>query len=178
MPDTRPAPQYGEYATPEEVAALRGVPVEVPAVSSPAPASAPAPRSVAVPPVIGLRRYDRMLTIVFLLFGAINLVQYAAPLLDFEAFLEEATVGTPAEPVDFGDEAQIGGYVLFGVSLVLLLLAGFFAVQLLRRRRIAFWVPLVAGALTVLAWLIVLVAIVLQTPDALSYPLTLTSPGS
>jgi hypothetical protein len=166
MSDSRPAPQYGEYATPEEVAALRGVPVE-PVVTTPSDDRPP-----AAPPVAGARRFDRPVTIALLLFGVINLVQYAAPLLDFDTFLERATVGTPTESIDFGEAARVGGYVVFGVSLVLLLVAGFVAVQLLRRRRIAFWAPLVAGGLTVLTWVLVLVAIVLQTPDAL------TSPGS
>jgi hypothetical protein len=40
----------------------------------------------------------------------------------------------------------------------------------LRRGRIAFWVPLTAGALAVAAWIAVLTVIVLQTPDALPAP--------
>jgi hypothetical protein len=44
------------------------------------------------------------------------------------------------------------------------------AVLLLRRGRLAFWVPLVAGVLTVLAWFVAILVIVLQTPGAL--PLT------
>ena len=166
MPDSRPLPQYGEYATPEEVAALRGVPLEAPVVVP----AAPAPASPAAPAVSGARRYDRPVTIAFLLFGVINLVQYAVALLDFETFLERATVGTPAESIDFGDSARIGGYILFAVSLLLLLVAGFVSVSRLRRGRIAFWVPLVAGAITAVTWVVVIVAIVLQTPDALIPP--------
>lgn len=174
IPPARPIPQYGEYATPEEVAALRGVPVEVPA---PAPSTAPV-AGAADPPVRGARRYDRTVTIALLLFGAINLVQYGGAFLDFDTFLEGATVGTPTESIDFGDAARVGGFVLFGVTLVLFLAAGFVSVQRLRRGRVAFWVPLVAGTLTVLTWVTVLVAIVFQTPDALSYPAALTFPGT
>ena len=171
MSDPRPAPQYGEYATSEEVAALRGAPVAEPVPASSASAGSPtADRRPAAPPSRGARRYDRPVTIALLLFGVINLVQYAAPLLDFDTFLERATAGTPTESIDFGEPARVGGYVLFGVSLVLLLVAGFVAVQLLRRGRVAFWVPLVAGGLTVLIWVVVLIAIVMQTPDALTYP--------
>ena len=164
-PPTRPAPQYGEYATAEEVAALRGVPPEVegPVATTP-PAAGPRPR------VSGARRYDRPVTIALLLFGLINFVQYAGAMLDFDTFLELATDGTPTASIDFGEAARIGGYVLFGVSLLLFLVAGFVSVQLLRRARVAFWVPLVAGALVVATWVIVLVAVVLQTPDALTYP--------
>ncbi|WP_395638308.1 DUF6264 family protein [Pseudolysinimonas sp.] len=171
----RPIPQYGEYATPEEVAALRGVAVEAPLAEAP---PAPAPAAVGGPAAPGGRRYDRPVTIALLLFGAINLVQYGAALLDFDTFLESATAGTPTESIDFGDAARVGGYVLFGVSLLLFLVAGFVSVQRLRRGRVAFWVPLVAGALTVASWVVVLVAIVFQTPDALAYPLALTASGT
>lgn len=174
MPDSRPAPQYGEYATPEEVAALRGIPLP-PTVPAPAVPRADDPprRSAAT----GARRFDRPVTIALLLFGLINVVQYAPILLDFETFLERATVGTPTEPIDFGDAARMGGLVLFGVTLVLLLVAVLASVLLLRRRRVAFWVPLTAGALAVLTWVLVLIAIVVQTPDALT-PGALTHLGT
>jgi hypothetical protein len=167
MPDSRPLPQYGEYATPEEVAALRGVPLE-PVV--PPPAVAPVGVAPRRPAVTGARRYDRPVTIALLLFGLINFVQYAPIVLDFETFLERATVGTPTESIDFGDAARVGGFVLFGVTLLLFLVALLVSVLLLRRRRIAFWVPLTAGALAVLTWVLVLIAIVVQTPDALIPP--------
>jgi len=167
MSDSRPAPQYGEYATPEEVAALRGAPVEVDASA----AAVSVGGAVPTPPAArAARRYDRPVTIALLLFGVINFVQYAGAMLDFDTFLELATTGTPTEAIDFGEPARIGGYVLFGVSLVLFLVAGFVAVRLLRRGRLAVWVPLVAGGLTVATWVAVLVAIVFQTPDALTYP--------
>lgn len=167
LPEVRPAPQYGEYATPEEVAALRGTPPE-PAV--PPPAVAPvdaAPRRAAV---AGARRFDRPVTIALLLFGLINFVQYVPIVLDFDTFLERATVGTPTEPIDFGEAARVGGFVLFGVTLALLLIALLVSVLRLRRRRVAFWVPLTVGALAVLTWVLVLIAIVVQTPDALIPP--------
>lgn len=155
---SRPAPQYGEYATPEEVAALRGL--------SPDPAPTPAP--AAPPPrAAATGRWDRPITIALLAFGVLNLVQYAGPLLDFEYFLEQSTVGTEFERVDFLDAARVGGVVLFLVCLALLVASTVLAVRRLRRGRLAFWIPLVAGALTVLAWLATLTAIVLLTPGAL-----------
>jgi hypothetical protein len=160
MPDPRPAPQYGEYATPEEVAALRGT--DIPAGTIPEP---PAPLASAR--VSTGRRFDRPITIALIAFGVLNLLQYSSALLDFEGFLETATKGTAAEAIDFTEAARIGGLVLFVVQLALVLASGAIAVLLLRRRRLAFWVPLVAGAVTVLAWVIVLIVIVIQTPGAL-----------
>jgi hypothetical protein len=165
MPDPRPAPQYGEYATPEEVAALRGAVPE-----PPAPITAPAvdaPTRTVAPRAAG-RRWDRPITVALIAFGVLNLMQYAGPLLDFEYFLEIATRDTFAESIDFGDSARIGGLVLFVLCLALLLASGAIAVLRLRRGRIAFWVPLVAGGLSVVAWVVVLFVILLQTPGALA----------
>ena len=164
MPDVRPLPQYGEYATPEEVAALRGVPDAAPPPRVERPVSVPEPRGSR------WRRLDRPITIALIAFGAINLLQYSAAFLDFEGFLETVTEGTVAEKIDFTDAARLGGVVLFLLCLVLLVTSSAAAVLLLRRGRVAFWVPLVAGAITVLAWVIVLGVILVQTPGA--FPLT------
>lgn len=161
----RPAPQYGEYATPEEVAALRGpVAASAPPHASPSPAPAPAADR---PAPSSWRRADRLITIALIVFGVLNLVQYAGALLDFEYFLEITTKDTFAEAIDFGEAARIGGVVLFVLLLALVLASALFAIVLLRSGRVAFWVPLVAGALSLVAWVVVLVAILLQTPGAL-----------
>lgn len=162
--DRRPVPQYGEYATPEEVAALRGIPTSPPAV-----APEPHPAAPSVPDAArssAWRRADRPLTIVLIVFGVLNLVQYAGALLDFDYVLEIATKDTFAESIDFADAARIGGVVLFAVCLALVLASGAIGVHRLRRGRVAFWVPLLTGALSVLAGVVVIVAIVLLTPGA------------
>lgn len=170
----RPAPQYGEYATPEEVAALRGAGSDARVAAPHPPHPSPSPSPTPVPAVEGprgsaWRRADRPITIALIAFGVLNLIQYAGPLLDFEYFLEVATNDTFADPIDFGDAARIGGIVLFVVCLALVLFSGLIAVVLLRRGRVAFWVPLTAGALTLVAGVVALVAILLQTPGALPY---------
>jgi hypothetical protein len=161
----RQAPQYGEYATPEEVAALRG-PVAAPPPVRPTASSSP-PLAAATGST--WRRLDRPITIALIAFGVLNLVQYAGPLLDFEYFLEVLTRDTFADAIDFGSAARVGGIVLFAVCLALVLISGLIAVVLLRRGRVAFWVPLVAGVLSLLAWVVVFVVILLQTPGALAY---------
>jgi hypothetical protein len=172
MADPRPLPQYGEYATPEEVAALRGTPDAVHAQRADPPNRSDRPARPADPETRGSRwrRLDRPITIALIAFGVLNLLQYSAAFLDFEGFLEAATEGTVAEEIDFTDAARFGGVVLFLLCLVLLVTSSAAAVLRLRRGRVAFWVPLVGGALTVIAWVVVLVVIVLQTPGAL--PLT------
>lgn len=177
MSGSRPIPQYGEYATPEEVAALRGMPLEEvrSAAVVPAPGT-PSPGPAGDATRVGFRRYDPAITIALLVFGAVNSLQYAGPLLDFETFLEGVTVGTPTESIDFGDAARIGGIVVFAVSLVLFVVASAVSLLLMRRRKLTFWVPLAAGALVAVTWVVVIVAIVMLTPDTLPAPTT--SPGS
>lgn len=166
MPDARPAPQYGEYATPEEVAALRGVPVSTPTPSPPAPTPSP-PVTVARPRRAGARRYDGPVTIGMLLFGLINLVQSVGPLLEFANTLDLGLTGTAYDDIDFGTAANVGGWVLLGILTEVFVGAVAASLSLLRRRRIAFWVPLVAGGVTIAAWVVVLVVVVVQTPGAL-----------
>lgn len=164
--DSRPAPRYGEYATPEEVAALRGDatnPSQPSADPGSPPAAAREPARAST-----WRRLDRPITIALIAFGVLNLLQYAGALLDFEYFLEVATEGTILDDVDFTGAARIGGVVLFVMSLALVLASAAIAVLLLRRGRVAFWVPLVAGALSILGWIVVLLVILLQTPGALA----------
>ncbi len=159
----RQAPLYGEYATPEEVAALRG-----PAADRPHTLPDPVPSPARdVPRRSTARRFDRPITIALIAFGVLNLLQYSSALLDFEHFLEVATKGTAYESIDFTEAARLGGGALFVLCLVLVLASGAIAVLLLRRGRLAFWVPLTAGALSLLAWVVVLVVILMQTPGAL-----------
>ena len=166
----RRAPRYGEYATPEEVAALIGTRPTEPATPTPAPPRPVPPTRASTGPAAPTRRVDRLVTIALLAFGILNLAQFAAPLLDFEGFLEASTRGTAAESIDFGEAARVGGVVLLGAVLLLVAASTAMSVALLRRGRIAFWVPLVAGVLTVAGWVVVLTVVVLQTPGALRLP--------
>lgn len=163
MTDPRPRPQYGEYATPDEVAALRG-----PAT----PPSGPPPGPPAAKPVTGGRRFDRPVTIALLFFGVFNLIQSAPVFLDFGPTLKRAagTVqygGYDLGALEFGDSARIGGYVLLGASIVLLLIAAALSYVALARGRIAFWIPLLAGALTVVCYLVVIGVVLYSTPGFL-----------
>jgi len=172
--DPRPRPQYGEYATPEEVAALRGVPLE-PSPRTVPPASPPAALrtgSAVVAPMSGWRRFDRPITIALILFGIINVVQSAPLFLDFVPTLELAAKSVTYGPVDlssleFGETARIGGYVLFAISIVLLVAAAAFCYLALSRSRVAFWIPLAAGGLNLVCYIVVLAVVLYSTPGFL-----------
>ena len=153
----RQAPLYGEYATPEEVAALRGpdaeplVPVEP--ASPPPPTGAPRP---GLPPAGHVRAagWDGVVTVGLLAYGAVNVVQGLVEFLHFPAFLSGFATAAGMSDVHVPASAQGWGDVLI-VAWVLIFLAGaFWAIRRLRRGRIAFWVPLVAGAVASLVFAI------------------------
>jgi len=171
MSDPRPRPQYGEYATPEEVAALRGVPLEPQSAAAPPPptASRTAPRVTA--PLTGWRRFDRPITIALILFGVFNVIQSAPLFLDFGPTLELAAKSVTyvdLASLEFGDAARVGGYVLFAMSIVLLVAAAGFSYLALSRSRVAFWIPLAAAGLNFVSYVVVLAVVLYSTPGFLS----------
>jgi hypothetical protein len=174
MSDQRPRPQYGEYATPEEVAALRGVPVEPPSRTVPpaSPPAGPRPGAGVAAPASGWRRIDRPITIALIVFGVINVIQSAPLFVDFVSTLELAAKSVTYGPVDlasldFGEAARIGGYVLLAISIVLLVAAAGFSYLALSRSRVAFWIPLAAGVLNLVCYVVVLAVVLYSTPGFL-----------
>ena len=172
MSDPRPRPQYGEYATPEEVAALRGIPLEPPAPPPPPTGPPVAARNGAgaVAPT-GWRRLDRPVTIALLVFGVFNVIQSAPLFLDFVPTLELAAKSVTyvdLASLEFGEAARVGGYALFAISIVLLVAAAGFSYLALSRSRVAFWIPLTAAALNFVAYVIVLAVVLYSTPGFLS----------
>lgn len=153
----RPAPQYGEYATPEEVAAILAESGVVAATPAPAPAAAPsrpapaagrpaaAARPGARPMPTGARAFDRPATIFLLAFGLFSLIQLSPVLLELEPVLEQVTANGPMAAADFSEAANIAGRILFVALAILLGAAAYFALGALRKGRVAFWIPLTAG---------------------------------
>lgn len=167
---SRQAPLYGEYATPEEVAALLGTAAPATAPATPAPTT-PAARSTPHPPLrpeyTGARRFDRPVTIGLLAFGFFSLFQFAPILLDFAYALEQITAGGPMADARWGELTDVAGRALFGALLVLLVAAIVFSIMALRAGRVAFWIPLTAGIAGGVAMVVVYVVILTQTPGAL-----------
>jgi len=155
----RQAPLYGEYATPEEVAAIRGpdapplVPVE------PTPPPPPAGHPVPGPPPPGQRRpagWDGIVTIGLLAFGAYNVLSGIVSFLDLRGFMAQAAqqTGITGFRAPAGIEAL--GYAIIVAWVVLYVLAIVWAMRRLRSGRVAFWVPLVIGTSAVIGTALVL----------------------
>jgi hypothetical protein len=164
-PDPRPRPQYGEYATPEEqrariaqpeatdaltsgqspdLVAPAATPAAVPPGSAPAAAPAAAPAPGLTPRG---RRIDRIATLALLGYGLVNVLFAAPGLLSLADTAEQyfSILGID-EPFTNLAAANVWGPVAGGLYLLGYAATAFFAVRMLRRGRLAFWVP-IAGAI-------------------------------
>jgi hypothetical protein len=171
-PADRPRPQYGEYATPEEVAKLRGDAGSVDrAAGSPAPArdAAPvSPPSVApgaprVDPTApaaasGAGRtpvWDRILTIVLLVLGGLNFATSTPGNLQLGRVLSESAAMLGYDGFTATAAADAAGLWIVVLSGAILLASIVLAMARLRAGRRAFWIPVVGAVLT---WIVILVA--------------------
>jgi hypothetical protein len=141
MSDSRPRPEYGEYATPEQQAAAMGK-AYLPPLDAAAPVTTTEP--VAHPSGMSLRPggnlIDRFATIFQLGIGLVLLLTS-----DFFHVAENANIAL----AEFGLSQRIPGaidhygWLLLTANIVLLLATFVWAYARLRRGRLAFWVPLV-----------------------------------
>jgi hypothetical protein len=159
----RQAPLYGEYATPEEVAEIRGPDAEplVPVVLAP-----PSGRPLPGPPPPGAASHtaapngwDAPITLALLAFGVFDVIRSAIGYLDFRGTLVEFARVLGVDSARFPASVQVWGDVLIAIDVVLLVTAAAVSFRLIRRGRRAFWVPLAAGALAAMIGGILLLAV-------------------
>jgi hypothetical protein len=179
-------PQYGEYATPEEVAEARGpLPVEptdpvsrlaapikggastrgakAGARATPALRTAPPPRGAPLA-TRHPRQANNLITVLLIVFGIWNTVTSIPGYLDFGTALAQGVALLGYGTVTFGATAHTAGIVLLVISFLLLIAAIGVSVHLIRNGRRSIWVPIVAGGLYLVASVIVMSVIVANTP--------------
>ncbi|CAN5185745.1 hypothetical protein BH11ACT3_BH11ACT3_02970 [soil metagenome] len=168
----RPRPQYGEYATPAEVAEARG-PDAPPIVLTPSP-TARAADPVHAPVVTGATRggraatssrWDRPLTFAFLALGVVNVLGSIPVYLDFARSLRTSfsQLGFADLKLD-GPQLPALGIALLVIDSLLILVAIGLSAWLMRRGRRAVWVPLAAFVVHQIVQLALLLPIVLNDP--------------
>ena len=147
---SRPRPQYGEYATPEEQRARIQQPapwqleaVQAPEVEEPAAGGIPSPVEQAAP---RRRPVDRIVTFALLAYGLVTVIQSFPAFLDYGAYAETlfSMLGIDAEPTDVsaGRGWGIAAAVILAVGW---LATAFFSVWSMRLGRLSWWIPLVGG---------------------------------
>jgi hypothetical protein len=152
---SRPRPQYGEYATPEEQRARIQAPapwqqeLATPIMTEEAPAAGiPSPSQPAEPAPRRPRPVDRIVTFALLAYGLVNVVSAVPAFLDYGAYAETmlTMLGVDVQVSDPADGRA------WGIAAVLVLTIGWCATVAVsfwsvRRGRLTWWIPLVAGIL-------------------------------
>jgi multisubunit Na+/H+ antiporter MnhC subunit len=160
MSDERPRPQYGEYATPEQQLAAGGLPpvAQKPVVPTVLPIAPPQQSGQPQP-----RRWDRILSIGLLAYGLYSVIVSIVQFSNLDALMNQAYELQGIGEFSSTELAGTLGIAMIVTQIVIYLATLVITMALLRRGRLAFWVPLAGG---VLAGLIVAVClIVLMTTD-------------
>jgi hypothetical protein len=170
--DERPRPQYGEYA-PE------GWTWKPPAgehTSDPAPQMATPPAAASARPLSTdgrpERPADRFITIMLLVIGVFGTWSTISTLQSLPDLLPDAIrrasemFGTSAAAIDYTPGPEVAAILLAGsiFQVVLWLLTAWWSISRIRARRLAFWVPLIGGAVSFIALYAVMFIVILGDP--------------
>jgi hypothetical protein len=177
MPDPRPRPAYGEYATPEEQRARikqpdvthaleTGRPVDAstdaPAVAAPASPPATAAQSPSADAAPMRRRaVDRIVTAALLGYGLISVISSFVAMADYPAYAETLfeIMGVDAALTD-PDAGQVWGTAAGIVLVIGWMLTASLAWLSIRRGRLSWWIPIVGGIVfTLIAGVLMVVPI-------------------
>lgn len=187
-PDPAPAPlskpQYGEYATPQEVANARGIPIDranehVDRLAEPiTPVHPPTKKRASfgsgsrhAPPSswrpLAARhpgQASSLLTVLLLVFGIWNTVTSIPTFLDLGTSLSQGLALAGYGTVRFGAAAHVVGIVLLVFSFLVLIAAVGLSLRRIRLGHSSFWVPLVAGGVWLVGIVVGMVVVVANTP--------------
>jgi hypothetical protein len=184
-PDPRPRPQYGEYATPQEVANARGIPLDrganehVERLAAPIPPAHPAskksasrsPRLGHAPALSGRPISVRpsgqvtpLATVLLLVFGIWNTVTAIPTFLDLDRALSQGFETLGYGTIIFGSAARVVGIVMLVFSFLVLIAVVWLSLLRIRAGRPSLWVPLAGGAIWALGYLVAMIVVVVNTP--------------
>lgn len=168
----RPRPEYGEYASPQGQAdaiakALPPVsplltPADRPAAVTPAPPAASTTAPVLTPS--RRRRWDLVLSIALLAYGLLTVfggfVQYS----DIPAIINQAYAAQRIGEFTSIEQAETVGTTIMVANVALYAITAFLTVRLLRARRLAFYVPVIGGAVAATITVILILTLVVNDP--------------
>ncbi|WP_400999609.1 DUF6264 family protein [Agromyces sp. GXQ0307] len=175
--DERPRPQYGEYAPEgwswqppgdERTDAAASAPAPPPPPAAPAPTretGSPAVDATARPP----RTTDRFFTILLLALGAIGAWNTSVSLQQLPGAIQ--SVYTDQGVGTYSPQPWLPTLALIGTVFMLALYAAVlgWSIMRLRARKLAFWVPLVGGAVAFLATMVLTSIVFFTDPTFQSY---------
>lgn len=111
------------------------------------------------------RTVDRVFTIILLALGAFGALQIAGSLMSISASF--SLVGSALELEDFSVPGWIGSVGTISAIVVIALYAVslIFSIQRMRAGKIAFWVPLTAGAIAVIGTIVLTTVMMFNVPE-------------
>ncbi|MCU1526126.1 MAG: hypothetical protein JWO18_3020 [Microbacteriaceae bacterium] len=144
MTDPRPRPQYGEYATPQEQAKAVGASAPhfghaIPPASPPTYSAPPAAKTTP-------RRWDLVLSTALLAYGLINVFSGFFQFSDLGRLIDGVYATQGVGQFTPTSLSATLGIVINASNVVLWIATAFVTVRLLRRQKLAFYVPLIGGA--------------------------------
>ncbi|WP_341998304.1 DUF6264 family protein [Microbacterium sp. LWH7-1.2] len=147
-PHSRPRPQYGEYATPEEQRARIQEPAPWQEPVAPIMTDAPAGSIPSAPVVAETRQHpvDRIITFALLAYGLVNVITSVPAFLDYGTYAE-TMLGLMGVDAQLSDPAA-GKPWAIAAALVLAIgwcLTTTLSVWNMRRSRVSWWIPLAGG---------------------------------
>jgi len=119
------------------------------------------------------RAVDRVSTIILLVVGAYSALSVAIGLFRLHFSLMQAATILKIEDFEVPQSAQTLGQVGAICILALYAVTLIFSIQRLRARKLTFWVPLAAGAVAMVLWIIFTLVAFSQSPaimQALAQP--------
>lgn len=160
-PTRPPMPEYGEYASAEELAAAlkrsgapdrRVEPQTPPAQREPAPVSAPR------------NSLDRIVTVFLLSFGAVFVIGGAPNYLNLGETLNETMKQFGADGYQPTDQTGLFGIAMLASQILLWLLAAAVSYRRIKRHKTAWWVPVLAGVVSFLVLSVLLGSLLAADP--------------
>jgi hypothetical protein len=170
-------PQYGEFASPEQQAKAMGKPwppvVEKPAVAAQhSTASRAQPLAGMTPGSAALtrpRRWDVTVTVALLVYGLYSVIAGFFQFRDLGSVLNGVFAAqgigdyTPtAQTTTLGTVIMVSNVVIYAIAVAITL-------PLLRRGKLAFYVPLIAGALAGIVVATCMVVLIFADPAFIAY---------
>ena len=141
-PSSGPAPRWGEYGpAPEPTPPARPDPPAAADQRLTPSGRAPAAAAAAAAPA-----WDRVVTVALLALGLVNVLFTIPEMLALPRALDQVYAAQGFGRYTSDSLASAIGIAINAVDVLLLVVAVLLAVRRLRSGRIAFWIPLVAGA--------------------------------
>jgi uncharacterized membrane protein YhaH (DUF805 family) len=127
----------------------------------PEPAAAPQPTG---------RRWDRIITIVLLAYGVVNVLMAGMSYLDLPSVMNQSmkVLGIDGEFSNF-EQAKVWGTIAAIVLVVGWVITAWLSTRRLRRGKLTWWVPLVGAAVTMIVASICITVPMMGDPAFVAY---------